>query len=462
MLPISEIKAAGYNTAISSEMANAIKAWGEAYVNRSPWLTADYEKNISSLELPAGIAAEISRLILYKGKSWIKGAGGAESSARSEWLQTAYSAFMKGIRQELEAACAVGGMVFKPYISGGTVHIDAIANDCFIPCAFDMEGNITEAVFLSPAVVGSRYYTRLEHHKWDPADSSYVISNRAFVSGSANSLGTETELSAVPQWAGIERERRFKCVSQPLFAHFRLPVANNVDRQSVMGISCYARAMRQIQQADEQWERIMWEFQGSELAVMAENGMFRIVRGEAELPKGHERLYRVFADSDRGSPLETFSPGIRDMSLFNGLNRIFQRIEFNCGLAYGTISDPQVVEKTAEEVRAGRQRSLTHIQNIQAALEDTLLRLISAMDIYADIIGVPGGDYEAIFEWGDGVTYDREAEFARRMQLAAAGKYKWEKLLAWYFGCSEEKAAEMIPEALPLFGGDTNAYAGLL
>ena len=57
---------------------------------------------------------------------------------------------------------------------------------------------------------------------------------------------------------------------------------------------------------------------------------------------------------------------------------------------------------------------------------------------------------------------DREAEYARRLQLATAGKYKWEKFLAWYFGCSEEKAAEMIPEAAPLFGGDSNVDTGVL
>jgi hypothetical protein len=28
-----------------------------------------------------------------------------------------------------------------------------------------------------------------------------------------------------------------------------------------------------------------------------------------------------------------------------------------------------------------------------------------------------------------------------------SGHYRWEKLLAWYFGCSEEEALEMMPQS---------------
>ena len=103
------------------------------------------------------------------------------------------------------------------------------------------------------------------------------------------------------------------------------------------------------------------------------------------------------------------------------------------------------------------------MQEKQKALEDALKQVVWIMNEYADYYKLaPSGSYEAMFEWGDGIAIDREAEYARRLQLATAGKYKWEKFLAWYFGCSEEKAAEMIPEPAPLFGGDVNANAGLL
>lgn len=453
MIPISEIKAAGYNVAVSDEMINRIREWGEIYENKAPWLQDDFEKRVTSLELPAGIAAEFSRLILYKGKSWVTAKGGSGENSRSQWLQEQYSSFMKGLRPELEVACAVGGMVFKPYIINRRIYVDTIANDRFIPCAFDLEGNITEAVFLSTAVIGNKYYTRLECHSWK-SDLRYEITNRVFSSSTSNTLGTECSFSEIPQWSGIEKIKTFTNVKQPLFSYFKLPIANNIDRNSAMGISCFSRSLNQIRQADEQWERTMWEFQGSELAVMAESGMFRIVKGEADIPSGNKRLYRIFQDRDSKDLLKEFAPSIRDNSLFNGLNRIFQRIEFNSGLAYGTLSDPQIVEKTAEEVRGSKQRSLTHVKNIQESLQDALQHLIYALNAYADIYEFSSsGEYETIFEWGDGVTEDRDKEFARRLQLVTAGKLKAEKLLAWYFGCSEDKAKEYMPDAALLFGG---------
>ena len=48
--------------------------------------------------------------------------------------------------------------------------------------------------------------------------------------------------------------------------------------------------------------------------------------------------------------MDTFSPDIRSDPLFKGFNAQLKLIEFNCSLAYGTISDPQNVDKTAEEI----------------------------------------------------------------------------------------------------------------
>ena len=153
-------------------------------------------------------------------------------------------------------------------------------------------------------------------------------------------------------------------------------------------------------------------------------------------------------------PIKEFSPAIRDASLFNGLNRIFQRIEFNCGLSYGTISDPQTVEKTAEEVRSGRERSRSNIKDIQAALEDALEHLIWIIDRYADLYSLaPAGECDTLFEWGEGVTEDRDKEYTRRLQMVTSGLLSREKFLAWYFGCTEDEAKEYLPQSENLFNG---------
>ena len=142
-----------------------------------------------------------------------------------------------------------------------------------------------------------------------------------------------------------------------------------------------------------------------------------------------------------------FSPDIREAPLYKGLQDILQRIEFNCGLAYGTLSDPQTVEKTAEEIKTSKQRSYSTVSSLQTALQSALENVVYAMDVWATLNHfAPSGAYETAFSWDDSIVVDTDTEFAQRMQLAAAQYIKPELMLSWYFGCSEEKAREMMPD----------------
>ena len=160
-------------------------------------------------------------------------------------------------------------------------------------------------------------------------------------------------------------------------------------------------------------------------------------------------------DHGQGGDLyKVFNPDIRDTSLFNGLDKILKRIEFNCNLAYGTLSDPQNVDKTAEEIRSSKQRSYSAVCDVQQALQDALEHLVWAMDFYATLYKLaPCGEYEVNFAWGDGVLQDTDKEYMRRKEMADNGYLRPEKFVAWYFGISEEEAKDYLPEAAPpMFG----------
>lgn len=435
-------KSLGVKIPVSSKMQTALRGWEDLYINESSWLKGD----TISLELASEISSETARLITNGGKSWISG------SQRAEYLQEQYSSFMTHIRRDVELACALGGIVFKPYLVGRQIKVDSITADRFLPVSFDSDGEITAAVFQERQTIERNFYTRLEYHSLDTGSGIYTVVNRAFVGKDPYSLGRECSLQDVPQWSDYTPEMIIRDTERPLFAYFRMPAANNIDFDSPLGMSCYKKAAEEIRQADQHWERIMWEYQGSELAVMADRSMFMIEKGRSAIPKGKHRLFDLLQSGD-DNLLKEFSPAIRDISLFNGLNRILQRIEFNCDIAYGTISDPQIVEKTAEEVRSGKERSRASMSEKQQALESALKHLIWIFNEYADYYRLaPPGKYETVFEWGEGVSVDRDKEFARQLQLVTAGKLKAEKLIAWYFGCSEDKAKEYLPDSAPLFG----------
>ena len=78
--------------------------------------------------------------------------------------------------------------------------------------------------------------------------------------------------------------------------------------------------------------------------------------------------------------------------------------------------------------------------------------IIYAMRVLALLYDmVPDGETELNCNWGDGVLEDTEAEYQRRWSMVVAGKLKTEAFLAWYFGCSEEEAKNMMPEPVARF-----------
>ena len=240
-------------------------------------------------------------------------------------------------------------------------------------------------------------------------------------------------------------------IERPFFVYIKVPRANNVDPHSPLGASVFSRAVDVIEETDKQFSRILWEYKATEAAIDADISLFDTDKnGELILPEGQERLFRNydFEGSENSGFLKEFLPTIRDSSLFNGLNEFIRKIEFLCSLAYGTLSDPNDVAKTATEVKASKQRSYTAVSRMQKAWDSALDDIIAIMDTLCTLYNiVPAGIIDKTCTWGDGVLEDTEAEYQRRWAMVLAGKMKLEKFYAWYFGCSEKEALDYIPDA---------------
>lgn len=426
---------------ISHKMESAIDTWLDFYESGNG---SEDEKR--SLELPAGISSEFARLVLSESAVSVSG-----KNDRAAYLEDQFLAFWNRFSEKAEIACALGSMVFKPYVSGDDVHVDLIRADQYVPKAFDSSGNVTAAIFMSRKTIANRYYTRLESHTWDADAHQYTVENRAYMSLSDGALGTPCALTDVDGWEALQPTQTIAIVERPLFAVFRVPSANRIDLDSPLGCSVFADAIELIREANDLWGKILWEYDGTELAVDASMDLFGLPnRKKRGLAKGKDRLFRKYDfgdDANISNLMQVFSPAIRDTSLFNGLNHIFQRIEFNVGLAYGTISNPQDIEKTAEEIRASKQRSYVHVSAIQRALESALNDLLYAMDAYTSLYDLaPAGDAELACAWGDSVLEDTEKEYQRRSQMVRDKLLKPELFLSWYFGCTPEEAQSMMPE----------------
>jgi hypothetical protein len=147
------------------------------------------------------------------------------------------------------------------------------------------------------------------------------------------------------------------------------------------------------------------------------------------------------------------------LNILNGLDAILRKIEFTCGLAYGMLSNPATVDKTATELKISQQRSYSTITDCQKNLEEALEQLLWAMDTWATIDNLaPAGTYEAVYEWDDSVIVDKDLQFQQDMRLVTAGLMSKIEFRVRNFGESEELATKMlamipVPEPVGLFGG---------
>ena len=436
----------------SGIMDNAITLWSKMYENMPPWRGG--EDGILTLNLPSAISEEMARLILTEFNIEVGG------SPRADYLNVQLLENLINLSSHMELYCAKGGIAMKPYASGSEINIDFTQADRFYPTAYNSNREITGAVFVDTKRLGDYLYTRLEYHNL--VGTTYTVINKAFRSERIFSNNkdddiimvqtpylTPVPLTEVDEWATLSEEPVvINGILKPLFVYIPVPRANNVDVYSPLGASVYSRAVDVIEQADRQFSRILWEYQATEAAVHASEDMFDQNKdGKPILPAGKERLYRAFDITQDKPFFEEYAPQIRDNSLFAGLNKYFQRIEFLCGLSYGTISDPQQIEKTAEEIRHSKQRSYTVVSRMQDVWDKGFDRLLYAMDAITTLYNLaPVGTYEKAITWGDGILEDTDAEYQRRWSQVLAGKLRPELFMSWYYGCTEEEALKMMPQ----------------
>ncbi len=432
---------------ISSQMQEAQEEWEHMYLNEATWHTG----RVKPLRIPSAGCRELKRLTL---KEFTASVDDAE-------LNAALRHVIAVLRKKLELGIAMGGLLFKPYWTVNGIRVDIVTQGCYLPITYT-DDNCDAVVCAETITIGDDVYTRLEHHTYNQLRRQHTIVNRCFHSKSTAFIGTECTLTEVPQWMDILPMRVYERVDRPLFALFQMPNANTVDPGSPLGVSAFAEAIDRIREADQHWERILWELESSERAIDASEDLFRMnpKTKKPELPKGRERMYRVVSGdpNTKGSVFNTFSPEVRDTSYFNALNQILRRIEDAMGLSYGTLSQVSDVEKTAEEIRASKDRSFSTVQDIQETLRTALEHLIYAMQYYRDEYRHQQHLQATLTcTFGDGVREDPDKEYARRMQMVTSGVLSKEEFLMWYFSCDEEAARAMMPKASPLFGGDLSA-----
>lgn len=433
----------GVDYSYNSEMANVIQLWSKMYENKSPWIKG----YIKSANLPSAIAYETAKLVTLELKSEITG------SETANYINDFYKRdVLTKLRKFTEYGLAKGSLIIKPIadVDKKIIKTQFIQADRFFPVDFDGSGNLTKCVLADQIRKGRHIYTLLEIHTL--TGNILTVENRVFKSENDGILGSEVSVKEIDIWAKLPRRGVFSGAKRLPFGFFKCPMANQIDCNSLLGVSVYSRAVELIKEADKRYTNICWEYEATETAVHISTSMLKYnkERGKWEYPGGKERLYREldYSTGANDKPLiDTFSPPIREAELYSGWNNQLRMIEFACSLAYGTLSDPQNVDKTATEVNASKQRSYTFISDTQKALQTALEEWVEAVWFWTQIHHLaPNGEYKTEFEWGDSIISDPSEERKQDIQDLNLGILNpWEYRMRWYDE-DEATAKAMLPQ----------------
>lgn len=433
-------KAFNLDSLMSEKMSTAISTWKSIYEGNAPWVN----EYVEASDTPAQVANEFARLTTLEMETRITG------GKRAEYLDKIYQEFIANLDEKLEIGNAVGGVYFKPYVSDDKIYINAIAQGDFIPIAFDGDGNLTSVVFVDTFTAGKYIYSRLEWQRIE--EDTLIIINKAFRAEDKNTLGNEVSLMEIDRWTKMEPITVIDNMPKIFGGFYKVPKANHIDKTSPLGVSVYSRALKELEKLDKQKSRLDWEYQSGERKTYVDTMTLnetQIIKDGKTVNKKANVDKRLFKSLNVGKEdfFKDYSPEIRDEAYLRGLDKYKKEVEFACDLAYGTISDPASIEKTATEIRGSKQKSYAVVTKMQTKTEKALNDLIESMDILCTLYGLaPAGDYEVSYKWDDSLVVDAETERQQDIRDVNLGIMSKVEYRAKWYGETADEAKKNLPQ----------------
>lgn len=383
---------------------------------------------------------------------------------RGQYLQTQADYVLQVINDKVSEALGNCGLMFKP---NGT-NIDYMEPGTFAPTEADSNGNILGCVFQSQIRKKDYTYTRLEWHRFEDSKGEdgqesrvYRITNYTYKSKNGNRIGDPCKLTEVTEWANIEPDVTLENIERPLFAYFKNPAPNRIDRSSPLGVPIWHNCMKELKDLDIAWSRKSTETEDSKhITFVPETAIIYANQHNIKLPRFLKGL-QMDGGVDYGKVDEHVATMLTEQRI-SDINSILALISTKCGFSQGMfVLDEKTGMMTATQVEADDQETIRTIKNIRDQLKNALNNLFYGMNIMADIYtDLPAEEWKTleeaiVYNWGD-ITYSYEEDKANWWKYRIQGDVPPWMYYVKFEGMSEDDARKMVEEAQPdeptLFG----------
>lgn len=439
----------------SDVMKAALNDWVNIYQGKPDWTLPDDKGNvdIESFNFAKKLCNETARLTTLALGITVEG------SARADWINSfmeSYIARMKN--EECEKACAFGYIVLKPNGKG----IDYVMPWDFCP-THATDGKIDGGIFFDHYHESEDkwYYTRLEWQRFEDVSEDvriFRITNRIYKATGANGIGQECNIKETI-WANLQEDVAYENIEQPLFSVFKMPIANNIDLQSPLGVSIFSNAFKELEGLDIAWTRLDDETYDSQHITFLGDSLIeepgtpvRKRRSSGgivdKIGRALPRRVRILPGSTTGEEYHEETPSLQMSERIVGINHRLDLVGTKCGYSSGYfVLNGRGEYVNVKQVEASDRETIETIKQMRDSLQTATDGLIYALDKYADIYNLaPVGEYKVSYDFMD-ITYDWETDRERHWMYVTQGKYPLYRYYMEFEGMSEEEARAVAADA---------------
>ena len=445
----------GVETIESDVMKAALTDWVNIYQGKPDWTLPDDKGNvdIESFNFAKKLCNETARITTLALGITVEG------SARADWINGFMESYISRMKnEECEKACAFGYIILKPNGEG----IDYVMPWDFCP-THATDGKVDGGIFFDHYhEPGDKwYYTRLEWQRFEDMSEDvriFRITNKTYKATGTNGIGQECNIKETV-WAHLQEDAAYENIEKPLFSIFKMPLSNNIDMSSPLGVSIFSNAQKELKSLDIAWTRLEDEIFDSQkitfLGDMLIDEPGRPVRSRFapggvvdKTGKSLPRHVRILPGSTTGDEYHEVNPALQTADRLSGIDHFLNLVGVKCGYSTGQfVLNGRTGHVTATQVEADDRETIQYIKQIRDSFQTATDGLIYALDKYADIYSLaPVGVYEVNYDFGD-ITYNWEEDRSRHWGYVMQGKYPLWLYYTKFEGMSEEEAKLLVAEA---------------
>ena len=364
--------------------------------------------------------------------------------------------------QEVKAAC--GTAAYLPYAEGveadpetgeviraKRVRLDYIAADQVFPLSWE-NGVIRECAF------GTVLYRQVEGkltkilylkiHRLDEL-GEYVIDSGVF--DCTNDSLKELPLSTVE---GFERvpARVYTHSAERQFVIDRLNIANNLDRQSPMGIAVFANSIDVLKELDLIYDSFANEYTTGKKRIMVAKELLKPVDGEMAFDPNDVTFYQIEQNVGEDTLIKEIDMTLRVTEHTDGLQMQLNLLSAKCGFGESHYQYDRGSVQTATQIVSENSTLFRTLKKHEIILESVLKELVKLiLTLGRDMLKLPlNPDIEVTIDFDDSIIEDTETEFSRDARLVQMNVMGLDEFRAKWMHEDLETAKANLPEMVGL------------